>query len=222
MEAREQVAKLYMEAREAVYRYFLTFGIAPAQAQELTQDSFLRLYQSMRGDEPIRGSRHLRADGATRLGTANLSLEHRFPREGTLVASYVGSHGVDGLRREGSAVAGSKEIGSLVSTNDGSSHFEALELHDHRALAAGLSSTVAYTWSHSIDNGSWDDAVYYTQGPWTPAADRASSSFDVRHNFTTSLVWQRKNWTVAAIARARSGFPIDVLTTENLLGLSFR
>ena len=55
----------------------------------------------------------------------------------------------------------------------------------------------------------------------TAASDRASSSFDVRHNFTASLVWQNKNWKVAAIARARSGFPIDVLAAENLLGLSF-
>jgi RNA polymerase sigma-70 factor (ECF subfamily) len=57
MEAREQVAKLYVEAREGVYRYLLTFWIAPAQAQELTQDSFLRLYESMSGDEPIREPR---------------------------------------------------------------------------------------------------------------------------------------------------------------------
>ncbi len=151
----------------------------------------------------------------------NVSLEHLFPRAGTLAASYVGSHGVDGLRREGAAIPGSRLIASLLSTNDGSSDYHALELQYHRAFATGLSSTVAYTYSHSIDNGSWDNAVYYTQGPWTAASDRASSSFDVRHNFTASLVWQRKNWKVSAVARARSGFPIDVLTSENLLGLSF-
>jgi hypothetical protein len=151
----------------------------------------------------------------------NVSIEHLFPRAGTVAASYVGSHGVDGLRREGSAIPGLRLIDSLVSTNHGSSDYHALELQYHRALATGLSSTVAYTYSHSIDNGSWDNAVYYTQGPWTAASDRASSSFDVRHNFTASLVWQKRKWKVAAIARARSGFPIDVLTSENLLGLSF-
>ena len=57
MEARERVAQLYLEAREGVYRYLLTFGIPPAQAQELTQDSFLRLYESMSGDDSIREPR---------------------------------------------------------------------------------------------------------------------------------------------------------------------
>ena len=91
--------------------------------------------------------------------------EHLFPRLGTLAASYVGSHDVHGLRREGSAAPGSKLIDSLISTNDSSSNFHALELQYHRSLVTGLSSTVAYTYAHSIDNGSWDNAVYYTQGP---------------------------------------------------------
>ncbi len=57
MEPRARVAQLYLEARDDVYRYLLTFGIAPAQAQEVTQDSFLRLYESMSQDEPIREPR---------------------------------------------------------------------------------------------------------------------------------------------------------------------
>ncbi|HLK67976.1 MAG TPA: sigma-70 family RNA polymerase sigma factor [Bryobacteraceae bacterium] len=57
MEPRERVGQLYLEAREGVYRYLLTFGISPAQAQELTQDSFLRLFQSMSGGETIREPR---------------------------------------------------------------------------------------------------------------------------------------------------------------------
>jgi len=46
MEPRELVSQLYLEAREDVYRYLLTLGVTAAQAQELTQDAFLRLYQS--------------------------------------------------------------------------------------------------------------------------------------------------------------------------------
>ena len=57
MEPRERVAQLYLEAREAVYRYLLTFGISAAQAQELTQDSFLRLYECLCGNVPIREPR---------------------------------------------------------------------------------------------------------------------------------------------------------------------
>jgi RNA polymerase sigma-70 factor (ECF subfamily) len=57
MQPRERVEQLYLEAREGVYRYLLTFGLTPARAQELTQDSFLRLYECMTGDEPIREPR---------------------------------------------------------------------------------------------------------------------------------------------------------------------
>jgi hypothetical protein len=151
----------------------------------------------------------------------NFSLERLFPQVGTVGVSYVGSHGVRNLRREAGSLPGSTFVDSLVSTNDGFSHYHALELQYRRSFPTGLSSTLAYTWSHSIDNGSWDNAVFYTQGPWTAASDRASSSFDVRQNFTASLEWDKRGWKLAAITRARSGFPIDVLTSENLLGLGF-
>ena len=88
-----------------------------------------------------------------------------------------------------------------------------------------------YTWSHSIDNGSSDSGIYVAGHP--ASADRGSSSFDIRHNFTAGITYsvpagnQRmqsrvtRNWELSAFLRARTGFPIDVLTTENLLGLGF-
>lgn len=86
----------------------------------------------------------------------------------------------------------------------------------------------ALAWSHSIDNGSSDNAVYYTLWPWTAANDRGASAFDIRHNFTVALDWALplrgqalKNWRLSAIARARSGFPLEILASENLLGLGF-
>jgi hypothetical protein len=151
----------------------------------------------------------------------NLAAERVFTRIGTLAASYVGSHGVHALRREGRAIPGTRLIDDAVATNNGSSLYGAFDLRFQRAYSNGISSLVAYTYSHSIDNGSWDNAVYFTQGPWSAASDRASSSFDVRHNLVASLAWKCKNWSLATIGRARSGFPIDVLSGENLLGLSF-
>jgi hypothetical protein len=35
------------------------------------------------------------------------------------------------------------------------------------------------------------------------------------------LNWQRRHWLVSTLIVARTGFPIDVLSTENLLGLGF-
>ena len=54
---REQVAQLFQEAREDVYRYLLTLGLYPPQAQEAAQEVFLRLYTTLRKGEEIRNHR---------------------------------------------------------------------------------------------------------------------------------------------------------------------
>src|SRR5438093_12015200 len=53
----EQVARLFEEAREDVYRYLLTLGLYPPRAQEAAQEVFLRLYATMRKGEEIRNPR---------------------------------------------------------------------------------------------------------------------------------------------------------------------
>jgi RNA polymerase sigma-70 factor, ECF subfamily len=53
-----EVAQLFEEARDDVYRYLLTLGVHPPQAQEATQEVFLRLYMALKkGDriENVRG-----------------------------------------------------------------------------------------------------------------------------------------------------------------------
>jgi RNA polymerase sigma-70 factor, ECF subfamily len=54
---REEVAQLFQEAREDVYRYLLTLGLYPPQAQEAAQEVFLRLYTTLRKGEEIRNHR---------------------------------------------------------------------------------------------------------------------------------------------------------------------
>lgn len=49
----EQVAQLYEEAREDVYRYLLMLGVHPPQAQEAAQESFLRLYATLKKGDVI-------------------------------------------------------------------------------------------------------------------------------------------------------------------------
>jgi RNA polymerase sigma-70 factor (ECF subfamily) len=48
-----QVTRLYEEARDDVYRYLLTLGLAPPQAQEATQEVFLRLYADLQKGKRI-------------------------------------------------------------------------------------------------------------------------------------------------------------------------
>src|SRR5947209_17777752 len=52
-----QVAQLFLEARDDVYRYLLSLGLYPPQAQEGAQEVFLRLYATLRKGEDIQNPR---------------------------------------------------------------------------------------------------------------------------------------------------------------------
>ncbi len=54
---RDQVARLFEEARDDVYRYLLTLGLHPPQAQEATQEVFLRMYATLKKGEEIHSPR---------------------------------------------------------------------------------------------------------------------------------------------------------------------
>ncbi|HWB86633.1 MAG TPA: RNA polymerase sigma factor [Bryobacteraceae bacterium] len=56
-ELQDQVTRLFEEMRGDVYRYLLTLGLRPPQAQEAAQEVFLRLYSTLRGGEDIRSPR---------------------------------------------------------------------------------------------------------------------------------------------------------------------
>src|SRR3982074_2808823 len=49
----DEVEKAFEDARDDVYRYLLTLGLWPPQAQEATQDVFLKLYVALRQGEKI-------------------------------------------------------------------------------------------------------------------------------------------------------------------------
>ena len=53
----DQVAELFEELRSDVYRYLLTLGLHPPQAQEATQEVFLRLYITLRRNVDIANPR---------------------------------------------------------------------------------------------------------------------------------------------------------------------
>jgi RNA polymerase sigma-70 factor (ECF subfamily) len=53
----DQVERLFLEARDDVYRYLLTLGLHPPLAQDATQDVFLSLYVALQKGEDIRNTR---------------------------------------------------------------------------------------------------------------------------------------------------------------------
>jgi RNA polymerase sigma-70 factor (ECF subfamily) len=56
-ELHDRVVTAYEDSREDVYYYALTLGLSPAQAQEVAQEVFLRLYTSLRSGEDIQNVR---------------------------------------------------------------------------------------------------------------------------------------------------------------------
>ncbi len=57
MSAHEQVEKIYEAERINIYSYLLYFGVPAGRAQELTQDSFLKLYLKISRGESIENPR---------------------------------------------------------------------------------------------------------------------------------------------------------------------
>jgi DNA-directed RNA polymerase specialized sigma24 family protein len=50
---RATIADLYTREREGLYRYLVSSGVEPAQAQDVTQEAFLRLYAALRDGASI-------------------------------------------------------------------------------------------------------------------------------------------------------------------------
>jgi hypothetical protein len=164
----------------------------------------------------------------------NLTYERAFSPSDVLQVSVVESLGRHLLRRESVAAPYTELAQGAVATNEGASHFQAFEMTYQRRLARGWQGNLNYTWSHSIDNGSWDSAVALVGPRYTSRNDRGGSSFDVRHGFSAVLGYESPgiarngfgrrlsaDWNLQGIVHARSGFPIDVLAHQNSLGFGF-
>jgi hypothetical protein len=157
----------------------------------------------------------------------NASLEHAFGQYDLVSLGYVGSNGRELIRNEVDGPGSTPNYWFALTTNNGFSNYQALQLQYRRRLAHNLQATAAYTWSHSIDNDSSDSSLLWA-GPGAAASnDAGSSDFDLRHSFTASVSYQfakgpLKAWSAEAIFRARSGFPISVLESEQYTGIAFQ
>jgi hypothetical protein len=155
----------------------------------------------------------------------NTAVEHAWARHDVLSVGYAGSAGRQLLRRE-VGPGSSSVVQVAIATNHGSSDYNALQVQYRRRMSRGLQSIVSYSWSHSIDTGSADSAVYFMAPGWTAAQDRGSSDYDVRHAFTAAIAYEfpqkmLKGWALDSIFQARSGFPVDILDAETALGASY-
>jgi hypothetical protein len=156
----------------------------------------------------------------------NISVDHAFTARDVVTLGYVGSNGRELIRREVGGAGSGPNSWLALTTNGGFSNYQALQFQYRRQFADGWQASAAYTWSHSIDNDSSDASLLWAGAGASPNFDFGSSDFDLRHSFNGSLSYRftagkLKGWRAESIVRARSGFPVTVLESEQYTGIAF-
>lgn len=117
-------------------------------------------------------------------------------------------------------------------TTEGSSNYNSFQASLVKSPTHGLSGSLAYTYSHALDDGSGYESVtgannrFYNYTPGFKSLNYGSSDFDVRHRVVASYVYAvpvvgflRTNliarealsgWGVSGITALQSGFPFGI------------
>ena len=109
--------------------------------------------------------------------------------------------------------------------NDARSNYHSLQSTLTKRLSSGVSFTAGYTYGHGLDNGSLSRFGNLPQNSLNPAAEYASSDFDVRHRFTLTASYEipgkngfgqlLKGWKVNSIVNLQTGQPWLIDDTQN-------
>ncbi len=154
----------------------------------------------------------------------NCALEQRLGREQALSATYVGSAGRRLIQSSIITQPNASIARAILVGNTATSDYDALQFQFQRQLSHGLQALASYTWSHSLDDAS-SGSIFFgsTLVPALGAsANRASSDFDIRHTFTTSLTYNvpspklsswanpiLRGWSLQNVVLARSAPPVN-------------
>jgi hypothetical protein len=109
--------------------------------------------------------------------------------------------------------------------SNGSSVYHALSVNLKKRLSRHYEFLASYTWSHTIDDSTDLQSTLTPQDSFFPSLDRSSSTFDQRHRFVFSGVFQSgkvggdgvsgkllTGWTFAPLIDFNSGRPFNILT----------
>lgn len=164
----------------------------------------------------------------------NVAVEKSFGANDSFSLSYVGATGRRLARVETIRNPNPTFLRIDLTTNGGSSNYNALQVQYQRRLSKGLQAVSSYTFAKSIDTVS-DEVVGNLQSPtgrFDKNIDRGASSFDIRHAFNTAISYEIpslfKNgigkkifsgFGIDGTFRARSATPINVVSGVNRFGL---
>ena len=191
----------------------------------------------------------------------NINIQQQFGKNLVATVAYVGSHGVhqpfqiqdaDIVLPTSHTSAGyfwpaPAGSGTRVNPNagqitgvlwNGSSFYDALQIHVVRRMATNLQFGASYTWAKSIDTSSASvagnqflNSVFNL--PWFDTSlNRGLSDFDIRYNAVFNLTWHvpaphdqgglhwfASGWQIGGIYQVSSGLPFTPLVGGDPLGL---
>jgi hypothetical protein len=136
------------------------------------------------------------------VGTWNFGIQHSFTNNLSLDVSYVGNHAdremISVDLNQANLTTGVRPYASQFpylqfinyAYNGGWSNYQSLQSTLTKRFSHGLSFTVGYTYGHGLDNGSLNRFSGLVQNSLNPAAEYASSDFDIRHRATITASYE--------------------------------
>jgi Carboxypeptidase regulatory-like domain/TonB-dependent Receptor Plug Domain/TonB dependent receptor len=167
----------------------------------------------------------------------NFNIEQDLTHKTAFSLAYVGSNGTKLFRfvdlNQGDPATGIRPNSNyyyiLNFESAANSNYNSLQTSLKVRDLHGFTSTVNYTWSHSIDNASdgQDYAPFQAQpdNSFNPANERSNSGFDVRHRFTwlwnyripeaRSMHMLTGGWGISGVVTLATGMPFTVMDYGN-------
>ena len=109
--------------------------------------------------------------------------------------------------------------------SNGSSVYHGFSTNLRKRFSSHYEFLASYTWSHAIDDSTDLQSTLTPQDSYFPGLDRANSTFDQRHRFVFSGVYQTgklggdgfaskffSDWTFAPLIEFASGRPFNIIT----------
>jgi hypothetical protein len=146
----------------------------------------------------------------------NMGMEQALGKTQSFTLTYVGANGRKLLEEEDiNASTYNPDFSSIYLFKNGlTSSYNALEVKYQRQMSRGLQTLASYTWAHSLDFGSYNEALPYQHG---------NSDLDIRNNLSAGMSYDLpvtehslisreilQGWGIDGRLTIRSGFPVTL------------
>ena len=159
----------------------------------------------------------------------NAAVEQSLGNADVLTFTYIGAAGRKLIRQDHYNAPNPEFTGEFdLITNGADSSYNSLQVQYRHRLTHGLQALASYTWSHSIDDVSYDaNDLNVPPGKSPSSVERGDSDYDIRNTFAIAVSynvpgphggWAKpilKDWSVNTIVYARSAPPVNVVTGQN-------